>query len=1002
MNEPRFPNESNDPHESQGYEWEYPQAPPPARAPRDTNSRAQAAREPMPPYPPTESPERPYASRGAEYNPPGGGSAIQSAGGAGRRVWLTRLALFMLGSLLVLVCGGGILAAGVYAYYANELPPADQLATANTDQSTKIYDRNGGLLYEIVDPNLGRHTIIAPDKIPPLLRQATLATEDPTFYDNPGVDWYALARALYYFVRYQRPVSGASTITQQLMKTVFLSPEQTLERKIKEAILAIEVTRRYSKDQILAFYLNTINYGNRSYGVQAAAQSYFTKDVGALDLAETSLLAGLPQLPAIYDPCINPDKALERQAVVLQLMQEQGYISRVQVNGATQEMRATLASDAFTSRCRAGLAYARAPHFVEYVRQELEEKYGPQTVYRGGLQVYTTLDPQIQTIVEQEARSQIAALQSKHVSSAAAVVVNPQNGEIYAMLGSVDFDDKAIDGQVNVATRLRQPGSSIKPLNYLAAFERGWTPATPLYDITTEFPNGLQPPYVPKNYDGKEHGLVTVRTALANSYNIPAVKTLLFVGVPQLMGIAERFGITTLNDPTRYGLALTLGGGEVKLVELTGAYAAIANQGRRAPLTPFTKIIDGTGRVILDNARSDAAAEQVTDPRYAYLLTSILSDNAARTPAFGPNSPLKTSRPAFVKTGTTDDYKDNWTLGGTPELVIGVWVGNPRNEPMQNVSGVTGAAPIWHNVLERVYQEADAFKNIAPHDFPIPQGLVQAEVCNESGLVPTENCPADHRHNEIFLNNQAPNQFDTVWTKVRIDKTNGQLAGDNCPPEIVEARVVANLVPDVILPYDRIREWGAAHGYPIAPTENSPCNNTVPATPSPVEARINSPHEGDPASGILNVDGYARVPQGGAWILEAGRNGQWVTLATGSAEASGLLGQFDANAFGEGELDIRLTATNEFGQPTEAKVRVYVQPYVPPPPPTQEPTKKPRRTKTPKPTETVATPVPPDTPTEEPTLEATDEPTDEPIGEPTSEPSVTVTPTPTESPENET
>ncbi len=1033
---PRYPwepaEESGTPPSS-GYEYQYPQQPPqpapqwqPAEPPR---------RQPLPPperaAQPTFSPERlngsprsastqpayprgseyepSVSSRGAEYDPPAQTpppsgrkpKAPRAGSPSGGRKWVARLVPFIIGVLLISICGGIALAGGVYAYYANTLPPAETLATVNTDQSTKIYDRNGDLLYEIIDPNLGRHTIIPPERIPPVLKQATLATEDPSFYSNPGVDWYALARAIYYLVRYQEPVSGASTITQQLIKTALLSPEQTLERKIKEAILALEVTRRYPKDQILAFYLNTINYGNRSYGIQSAAQSYFEKDVEELNLAEASLLSGLPQLPAIYDPCINPDRALRRQQVVLDLMVEQGMIDNSQAEAAAHEMNGVVYSEPFVARCQAGIDYARAPHFVEYVRQALEAKYGPE-FERAGYHVYTTLDPQMQTIVEEEARKQIAAIQDKNVKSAAAVVVDPRNGEIYAMLGSVDFDNPDIDGQVNVTTRLRQPGSSIKPFTYLAAFEKGWTPATPIYDLTTDFPNGNLPPYVPTNYDDKEHGLVTARSALANSYNIPAVKTLYAVGLPELMGLAQRFGITSFTDPSRYGLSLTLGGGEVTLTELTGAYAALANSGQLAPLTPFTRIVDGQGRTIYNTSVSDAVPQQVTDARYAYQLTSILSDNAARTPAFGANSPLKVSRPAFVKTGTTNDYKDNWTLGGTPELVIGVWVGNPRNEAMQNVSGITGAAPIWHNVLERVYAEHNSFKGIAPHDFPIPAGLVQAEVCNESGLVPTESCPADHRHSEIFLTNQAPTQFDDVWVKLAVDPTTGMLADPNCAPEFVEERVFARLHADGLLPYERIRDWGAAHGFPVPPAEISPCTgNPDQPDPEPFSARVNRPNEGEQVSGIVPVNGRARLPNGGSWIVEAGRNGQWVTLATGSGEAQGRLAEFDANSFGEGELDIRLTVTNEWGQPTEAKVRVYVIAYVPP---TFEPTPEPTFIViTPVPTVEIPTPIPPTPilptpipptiePTEEPTQEPTEEPTQEPTQVPTIEIPVTETP----------
>ncbi len=979
------PTNPTQPSMTRGAEFEPPRSttPPPPPPPRRFSLRRGRNVTPPPP-PPVPPGVLPHRSRGGN--------------------WFARLLPFVLGSLVILICGGLALVGGVYALYASELPSTDKLATVNTEQSTKIYDRNGALLYEIVDPNLGRHTLIPHEKIPTVLKQATLATEDPTFYTNPGVDWYAWARAIYYLVRYQRPVSGASTITQQLIKTALLSPEQTVERKIKEAILALEVTRRYSKDEILAFYLNTINYGNRSYGIQAASQSYFAKDVSQLNLAEASLLSGLPQLPAVYDPCINPDRALERQHIVLGLMLEQGFINAQQVTAASNEMTARLASEEFIARCRAGIDYARAPHFVEFVRQELEARYGPE-FDRAGLQVYTTLDPAIQTMVEEEARKQIEAIRNKNVKSAAAVVVNPRNGEIYAMLGSVDFKNADIDGQVNVATRLRQPGSSIKPLTYLAAFEKGWTPATPIYDLVTEFPNGGQPPYIPKNYDDKEHGLVTVRSALANSYNIPAVKTLYFVGVPEMMGVAQRFGITSFTDPSRYGLALTLGGGEVKLVELTGAYAAIANGGQRAPLTAFTKIVDGTGRTIYDTTRSDAVPQQVTDARYAYLLTSILSDNAARTPAFGANSPLKVSRPAFVKTGTTNDYKDNWTLGGTNELVIGVWVGNPRNEAMQNVSGITGAAPIWHKVFERVYAEHDEFKNIAPHDFAVPQGLVRAETCVESGLIPTETCPPDRRRSEIFLNNQAPQQFDDVWVKLKIDKTNEQLANENCPPEIVEERVFARLHADGLIPYERIEAWGAARGYPIPPKENSPCTNNVPVPTSeqPVEVRINRPDEGAQVSGIVNVNGVVRGVPNGTWILEAGRAGNWVTLATGSGDAQGRLAQFDTSAVGEGELDIRLTATNEFGQPFEAKVRVFVVAGLPPTvaptqEPTQEPTRPPRRTRTPKPTDVIPTPEPTLEPTLEPTTEPTIEPTIElPTLEPTIEPTLEIpmTETPT-------
>lgn len=870
---------------------------------------------------------------------------------------------------------------GVYAVYAGQLPSADKLATANPDQSTKIYDRKGGLLYEIFDANGGRHTIITPDQIPPVLKQATIATEDPSFYSNVGVDPLGVLRAIYYLVRYQRAIVGGSTVTQQLVKNALLTPEPTVERKIKEAILALEVTRRYGKDQILAFYLNSIYYGNLSYGIEAASQAYFEKDVSQLDLGEASLLAGLPQAPAIYDPCVNPDLALQRQKIVLDLMTKENYVTQAQADAASTEMTTRLAADDFSKKCGAGLTHGAAPHFVEFVRAQLEQEYGPEVVYKGGLQVYTTLDPDLQNIVEEEARKQIAAIKSKNVNSAAAVAANPKTGEIYAMLGSVDFDDKTIDGQVNVTTRLRQPGSSIKPINYVTALEKGWTPATPILDIRTEFPNGSQPPYVPVNYDGKEHGLVTVRTALANSLNVPAVKTLDFVGVPDMIKTAQQFGITSLNDPNRYGLALTLGGGEVELLELTGAYAVFANAGQRTEftqistgekttLTPFRKIVDGQGRTLLDNEEGAPPTEQVIDPRYAYLITNILSDNAARTPSFGANSPLKVSRPAFVKTGTTNDFKDNWTLGGTNELVIGVWVGNPRNQAMKGVTGITGAAPIWHNVLERAFKEDDLLKNIAAHDFPIPQGLVQAEVCNESGLIPTENCPGDHRHNEIFLNNQAPNQADDVWVKLKIDKTNNLLANDSCPPDIVEERVFAKLHEDVALPYDRVKEWGNANGYPAPPTDSSPCTNTAPQPtdePIPdvgVQVHINHPNDGDRVNGVVQVNGVAIAPDFARFTLEVGRDNMWFPLGGGGSPVypNGTLAAFDSRQLPDGPLNLRLTVYDHAGNHWEDSLHIQLdnapdtvvpQPTKRPPDtpiPPASPTRKPRRTR-PAPTE---------------------------------------------------
>ncbi len=758
-------------------------------------------------------------------------SAARHNSHAVRNVLLGLVSSFWL--VMIFICGGvtTVPAAG-YMYVASLLPQNGDLKPIQVTQSTKIYDRYGNLLFEVFDPNGGRRTLVAPQDIPQVLKDATIATEDPTFYDNPGIDVQGIARAFYYFYRDGRPSVGGSTITQQVVKNTVLSPEVTLTRKLREAFYALELTKRYSKPEILAMYLNTINFGNLSYGVQAAAQSYFGKNVRDLNLNEATLLAGLPQAPYLYDPCRNPEAALARQKVVLASMVREAYLTNAQADTASAQTAQLLQSEEFQKHCGAGIAQ-KYPHFVEYVREQLETIYGPEMVYNGGLQVYTSIDPQIQAIAEEEARKQIELIRNKNVRSAAVVVANPQTGEIYAMVGSVNFYDKSIDGQVNVANRLRQPGSSIKPINYVTALEKGWTLATPILDAKTEFPD-TDKPYVPVNYDEKEHGIVTVRTALANSYNIPAIKTLYYVTVPRMIASAQRFGITTFGDPMRYGLALTLGGGEVTLVELTGAYAVFANEGERVPLTPFTKIVDSNGKVIFDIPSHKTLGQQVIDPRYAYLITSVLSDNTARAPAFGQNSPLKlcadgTStckpdqiRPAAVKTGTTNDFRDNWTMGYTPELVVGVWVGNPRNEEMQHSTGVTGAAPIWHNVMARIYQEREPFQSVAPHPFRIPTGLVQATVCKSTGRLATKNC--QDRVTEIFLAEQTPHQVDDGLVAVAIDKTNGLRAGPGCPPEIVETRYyLKNPEQDVRMASGKVAEWIKAHRLARVPSEYSPC-----------------------------------------------------------------------------------------------------------------------------------------------------------------------------------
>ncbi|CAG0941411.1 partial penicillin-binding protein 1A, partial [Anaerolineae bacterium] len=733
--------------------------------------------------------------------------------------------------------------------------------------------------------------------------------------------------------------------------------------KIREAILAVEVTRKYSKDQILELYLNTIFYGNLAYGIQAASETYFNKRVEELTLAEASFLAGLPQAPAVYDPCNNPDAALARQRDVLNLMVEENYIMREQANDAATESRQQISADAFDKRCNAGIGI-QAPHFVVYAREQLEQLYGPEVVYKGGLQVYTTLDLKLQRLAEDEARKQIATLVGKNVTNASLVALNPKTGEILTMLGSVDFFDKKIDGQVNVSVRLRQPGSSIKPLTYVAAFQKGWTPATVIADVKTVFPIPGQPDYIPENYDTREHGLVPVRTALASSFNIPAVKTLQFVTVTALIDTARQFGITTFKDPRNYGLSLTLGGGDVKLIELAGAYAVFANQGVRVPPTPFLKITDPHGKVLLDLKANPPKGTQVVDPRYAYQITSILSDVSARAPAFGTAGALRLSRPAAAKTGTTNDWRDNWTLGYTPDFVVGVWVGNSNNTEMEHISGVTGAGPLWHNFMER------ALAGTPQQEFLIPPGMVRFEVCNESGLLATEFCPPDHRTMEIFLADKAPTDKDNVWQKIKIDRTNNLLGTDLCP-DLVEERIFAVYPPEA-------RQWAIDHNIPQPPTERSPnCPEPAPTLVGGVAPAmgISSPRDGQVLIGVAQIVGTVQMPDFDNYTVQLGFGSDpadWILLTRGTGPVQdGTLATWDTRRYPDGAYTIRLAMTDRNGKSFGGRTRVVVANSPAPPPPTARPIATATRTLTPVPTPVLPTLTRTRTPTLAPTVTAT-------------------------------
>jgi len=597
-------------------------------------------------------------------------------------------------------------------------------------QTTYLYDRNGTLLAELYGE--GRRTWAKIDQVSPYLIDATIATEDATFFTNTGVDPARIAGAALQNMEGGGVVSGASTITMQLARNLFLGFEerydQNLDRKILEAGLASELTNAYTKNEVMEMYLNLLNYGHLTYGPEAAAQSYFGKSAADLTLAEATLLAGIPQQPANLDLFVNYQAAKERQRIVLSLMVRHGFLSEEEANAVFAETVALNTAPEGQS--------THAPHFVNYVLGELESRLGQEYVRRAGLHIYTSLDLALQEAAQEVVTNKTAELQGRFDNNNAALVaLRPGTNEILAMVGSVDFFDESIGGQVNVATSLRQPGSSIKPILYATALSDNLiSPATVIWDTSITYTVGVDQTYRPLNYDRKLHGPVTARIALANSFNIPAVKLLDGVGVPRMLESARAMGLQSLSKgPEWYGLSLTLGGGEVTLLDLATAYHTIANQGRYLPPRYIFAISDSAGQSLWEEG--DLSGVQVISSAAATLMTDILSDNPARTPMFGANSYLTLDRPAAAKTGTTDDNRDAWTLGYTRYLLTGVWVGNTDGRPMNSATGASGAGPVWNAFMRRVLDDPEllarlgAPADLSAWDFPLSEDVERRDDC---------------------------------------------------------------------------------------------------------------------------------------------------------------------------------------------------------------------------------------------------------------------------------
>jgi len=657
-------------------------------------------------------------------------------------VTLTVIFLGMCSLALLAILGSVHMAASGYAAINRDLPSINQIASRETYKTAQLYDRNGKLLWEFYNQDAGRRTVVPITEISQYLIDATLAAEDPNFYSNPGIEPKGIARAIYQNLSEQEIVSGASTITQQLVKRVLISPDeqaqQSYTRKIKEALLAYQLTQKLSKTQILTLYLNEIFYGNQAYGIEAASEAYFGKHARELTLAEASMLAGLPQSPSIYDPLRNPVAAKARQSYVLDQMVRNDFITPYEADQARQaELRYQPQKQSFL-----------APHWAMYIRSLIEEKYGARTLYQGGFKIYTSLDYDLETRLEEVAKANAPNLAQRDGNNTAIVVMNPKTGEILAMVGSMDYWNTDIDGQVNVALSERQPGSTIKPIVYATTFTKGWTPAQGIMDEKISIPDELGRVWAPENFDKKWHGLVSVRSALGNSMNIPAVKAIQFAGVDAVADMARRMGITTWPDNRRLGLSMALGGAEVRPLDMTAAYTVLANNGVRIPPVAITKIVDSDGNTVEEYKVPQG--EQVIDPRLAYMVTNILSDNNARLITYGPDSLLKMPRPAAAKTGTTDSYRDTWTMGYTPNLTIGVWVGNSDGHPMQEVLSSMSAGKIWRDSMDATID----YLQLPVEEFQRPGGLVDVQVCGDAGyngcrqdLFPAERAPSAQRVN---------------------------------------------------------------------------------------------------------------------------------------------------------------------------------------------------------------------------------------------------------------
>ncbi len=682
-----------------------------------------------------------------------------------------------------------LFAAGLWLFW--DIPSLDTLESNLAIPSIRFTDRNSRTLYELIDDSGGRNSPVPLAQIPDHLQLATIATEDQNFYRHPGIDFTGILRAFLINLQGGETLAGGSTITQQVAKNLLLSGDEqlkrTLRRKLRESWLAWRITHKYSREEILSLYLNQMYYGAMAYGVEAASQTYFGHPVSELNLAECALIAGIPQAPALYNPFFDPDAAITRQHIVLELMHNQSYITQDELDVAIRQPL-TFTSSPYP---------LEAPHFVMMVIAQLDQLLPDQVRNpSNSLVVRTTLDLDLQHLAEKAITKHLNSLGEKYptklsngqetshnmpgghnVNNAALVALDPKTGGILSLVGSPNYFDPNTAGAINMANAPRQPGSALKPIIYAAAFTpdhpNPLTAASMILDVKTSFVTNDGHAYIPANFDNLEHGPVSARQALASSLNIPAVVVLDQIGLTRLFNLASELGISTFGNPEDYDLSLALGGGEVTLLELSAAYGAFANDGNH--VDPFTILDISTieGEIIYQH--TSPTSTRILDERVVWLISDILNDNEARTIGFGVNSALRIDRPVAVKTGTTTNFHDNWTIGYTPDLVTGVWVGNANHEPMRGVTGLSGAGPIWHQFMR------EALTGTPKNWFSIPEGLVKVEVCSLSGLLPTNACP--YKKYEWFIQGTEPVIPDSIFQKVWIDRNTGMLATSTTLPE---------------------------------------------------------------------------------------------------------------------------------------------------------------------------------------------------------------------------